>query len=183
MEWNQKIIKADDSLWHLMTSPCLDSPDHSGRNSPSGWHQGAPPANNNNNKVKTETDSNDIERVQKAAMRLIMGNRYQGYKEALKHMSLDSLKERREKMALRFIQKSLKQDTFSRLFPLNLNHHLMRKRNPEKYSVNIAKTERYRKSAVPFLQRLLNDDYAKQKKNLKCLLQVNIDVFDNVPIT
>ena len=125
----------------------------------------------------TETDSNDIERVQKAAMRLIMGNRYQGYKEALKHMSLDSLKDRREKMALRFIQKSLKQESFSRLFPLNLNHHLMRKRNPEKYSVNIAKTERYRKSAVPFLQRLLNDDYAKQKKNLKCLLQVNIDVF------
>ena len=131
----------------------------------------------------TETDSNDIERVQKAAMRLIMGNRYQGYNEALKHMSLDSLRERREKMALRFIQKSLKHETFSRLFPLNFNDHLMRKRNPEKYSVNIAKTERYRKSAVPFLQRLLNDDYAKKKKDLKCLLQVNIDVFNNVPIT
>ena len=56
-------------------------------------------------------------------------------------------------------------------------------RNPEKYSVNIAKTERYKKSAVPFLQRLLNDDYAKKKKDLKCLLQVNIDVFNNVPIT
>ena len=114
----------------------------------------------------TVTDSNDIERVQKAAMRLIMGNRYQGYKEALKHMSLDSLKERREKMALRFIKKSLKQETFSKLFPLNNPNHLMRKRNPEKYAVNISKTERYRMSAVPYLQRLLNDDYALQKKNL-----------------
>ena len=112
-----------------------------------------------------------------------MGNRYQGYQEALKHMSLDSLKERREKMALRFIKKSLKQETFSKLFPLNKNNHLMRKRNPEKYSVIIANTERYRKSAVPFLQRLLDDDYAKQKKNIKCLLQVIIDVFNNVPIT
>ena len=114
----------------------------------------------------TVSDSNDIERVQKAAMRLIMGTKYQGYKEALSDMSLDSLKERRDKMALKFVKKSLKQATFSRLFPLNINDHLMRKRNPEKYSVNIAKTERYRKSAVPFLQRLLNEDYAMQKKTL-----------------
>ena len=131
----------------------------------------------------TETESNDIERVQKAAMRLIMGNRYQGYKEALEHMNLNSLKERREKMALRFIKKSLKHETFSKLFPLNKPNHLMRKRNPEKYAVNISKTERYRMSAVPFLQRLLNDDYARQKKNLKSLLQVNNDVIYNVPIT
>ena len=53
----------------------------------------------------TEADSNDIERVQKAAMRLMMGNNYQGYKEALRHMNLDSLKDRREKMALQFIKK------------------------------------------------------------------------------
>ena len=53
----------------------------------------------------------------------------------------------------------------------------------EKYAVNISKTERYKMSAVPFLQRLLNDDYAMQKKNLKSLLQVNNDVSYNVPIT
>ena len=44
------------------------------------------------------------------------------------------------------------------------------------YAVTNANTERYRKSAVPFLQRLLNDDYARQKKELKCLLQVNNDI-------
>ena len=104
-------------------------------------------------------DSNDIERVQKAAMRLIMGTRYQGYREALKEMSLDSLEERRQKMALKFVKKSLKQENFSRSFPLTFNNHLMKKRNPEKYAVNSAKTERYRRSAVPFLQRLLNEDY------------------------
>ena len=59
----------------------------------------------------------------------------------------------------------------------------MRKRNPEKYVVNYCNTERYGRSAVPFLQRLLNEDYAKQKKDLKCLLQVNNDIFNNVPIT
>ena len=131
----------------------------------------------------TEADSNDIERVQKAAMRLIMGNNYQGYKKALRHMNLDSLKDRREKMALQFIKKSLRQETFSKLFPLNRNNHLMSKRNPEKYVVNHSNTERYGRSAVPFLQRLLNEDYVKQKKDLKCLLQVNNDISYNVPIT
>ena len=50
----------------------------------------------------TQTDCSDIERVQKAAMRVIMGTRYQGYEEALKFMKIDSLKERRLKMALSF---------------------------------------------------------------------------------
>ena len=79
-------------------------------------------------------------------------------------------------MALNFAKKSLKLDKFSELFPLNNAKHLMKKRNPEKYSVTNANTERYRKSAVPFMQRLLNDDFARQKKDLKCLLQVNNDI-------
>ena len=124
----------------------------------------------------TGADSDDIERVQKAALRLNMGNSYQGYKQALQHMKLDSLKERRKKMALSFAKKSLKLDNFSKFFPLNKPMHLMTKRNPDKYAVNSANTERYRRSTVPFLQRLLNEDYAKQRRDLKCLLQVNNDV-------
>ena len=124
----------------------------------------------------TQANCDDIERVQKAALRLIMGERYQGYKQALEHLNLDSLKERRKKMALSFAKKSLKLEKFSRFFPLNNAKHLMTKRNPDKYAVNSAKTERYRRSTVPFLQRLLNEDYAKQRKDLKCLLQVNNDV-------
>ena len=119
----------------------------------------------------------------RAALRLIMGKDYQGYNQALEHMNLDSLKERREKMALTFAKKSLKLDKFSNFFPLNKAKHLMTKRNPDKYVVNGAYTERYRRSSVPFLQRLLNEDYARQKKELKCLLQVNNDVHLNVPIT
>ena len=48
------------------------------------WHSGL-----------TESDNKDIERVQKAAVRIFMGNKYQGYQEALKILKLDSLKERR----------------------------------------------------------------------------------------
>ena len=105
-----------------------------------------------------------------------MGKNYKGYKEALAHMNLESLRDRREKMALTFAKKSLKMENFSKLFPINHPEHLMKKRNQEKYVVTKANTERYRKSAVPFLQRLLNEDYSKQKKDLNCMLQVNNDI-------
>ena len=127
--------------------------------------------------------SKDIERVQKAAVKIIMGNKYQGYEQALKFLKLDSLKERRLKMALRFAKRSLKLEQFSKLFPLNDTSHLMTMRNPERYIVNVSNTERYKKSAVPFLQRLLNEDYLKQKKDLTRLLQVNNGVVYNAPIT
>ena len=61
------------------------------------WHSGL-----------TESDTKDIERVQKAAVKIFMGNKYQGYEQALKFLKLDSLKERRVKMALRFAKRLLK---------------------------------------------------------------------------
>ena len=71
----------------------------------------------------TKADSDDIERVQKAAVRLILGEKYQGYKDALQKMNLESLRERRVKMALNFAKKSLKLENFSKLFPLNHTKH------------------------------------------------------------
>ena len=136
------------------------------------WHSGL-----------TECDTKDIERIQKAAVRIFMGNRYQGYEEALKFLKLDSLKERRVKMALNFAKRALKLEHFSKLLPLNESNHVMRKRNPERFVVNGSNTERHRRSAVPFLQRLLNQDYKKQKKDLSDLLQVNNGVCFNAPIT
>ena len=134
------------------------------------WHSGL-----------TEADTKDIERVQRAAVKIFMGNKYQGYEQALKFLKLDSLKERRLKMALTFAKRSLKLENFSKLFPLNESDHLMSKRNPQKYVINISNTERHKKSAVPFLQKLLNEDYSKQKKNLSKLLHVNNGVLYNTP--
>ena len=131
----------------------------------------------------TQADCSDIERVQKAAMRVIMGTRYQGYQEALKFMKIDSLKERRVKMALSFVKKSLRQNIFSSLFPLNENAHQMNTRNPNKYVVKNGNTDRMKRSAVPFLQRLLNEDVNKQRKDLRKLLQVNNGICFNAPIT
>ena len=44
---------------------------------------------------------------------------------------IDSLKERRVKMALSFAKKSLRQDSFPSVFPLNESVHQMKTRNPD----------------------------------------------------
>ena len=61
--------------------------------------------------------------------------KYEGYKQTLQYMNLESLKERRKNMALKFAKKSLKLVKFSEFFPLNNAKHLMKKRNQEKYVV------------------------------------------------
>ena len=98
-------------------------------------------------------------------------------------MKIDSLKERRVKMALSFVKKSLRQNIFSSLFPLHENAHQMNTRNPNKYVVKNGNTDRMKRSAVPFLQRLLNEDVNKQRKDLRKLLQVNNGICFNAPIT
>ena len=123
----------------------------------------------------TESDSKDIERIQKAAVKLIMGKNYEGYSNSLSFLKLDSLHKRRKMNALKFAKKSVTNSNFSNFFPRHPGGHAMRTRYPEKYVVNKAHTERYRKSAVPYLQRPLNEDYNKEKI-ITSLLQVNNDV-------
>ena len=60
------------------------------------------------------------------------------------------------KLNLKFAKGCLKIDKLSPMFLLNEVNHEMEKRNVMKYKVNQAKTERYKESSIPYLQRLLN---------------------------
>ena len=50
----------------------------------------------------------------------------------------------------------------------------MEKRNQGKFYVNNAKTERYKNSTIPFMQRLLNKYEANVKCSLKSLSSVSV---------
>ena len=102
----------------------------------------------------TKENRQDLERVQKAALKVILGKDYKDYDDALKLSKLQSLEQRREVISLRFVKNSLKNANFSKLFPLTKANHVMNVRNPFKYHVNKANTERYRRSTVPYLQRI-----------------------------
>ena len=117
-------------------------------------------------------DKQDLERVQKAAVKVILGKNYQNYKKALGELKLESLDERREAMAMKFVKKSLDNSNFSKLFPLREIKHGMRVRKSEKYTVKSSKTKRHSDSAVPYLQKLLNKDYIEKRQSLKRLLEI-----------
>ena len=104
----------------------------------------------------TEEECRNIERIQKVALRIILQEDYLDYASALKLCGLDSLRDRRTKLSFSFAKKCLTSDKSSDLFPLNVK--TVNTRPHEKYHVMHAKTERLAKSAVPYLQRLLNSN-------------------------
>ena len=98
-----------------------------------------------------------MERVQKAALKVILRSDYKDYEDALRLTGLQSLDKRREMIGLRFVKNSLKEANLSKLFPLKKINHVMSVRNPLKYQINKANTKRYKKSSIPYLQGLLKE--------------------------
>ena len=71
-------------------------------------------------------------------------------------LELETLRIRREKLCLSFAKKCLKSQRHSALFPVEPVTHNHQLRNVELFTVNYARTEKYRKSAIPYMQRKLN---------------------------
>ena len=103
----------------------------------------------------TNEEKSDLERVQKVATKIILQERYTNYDQALKHLNLDYLTARRDKLCLKFATKCLKHEKTKDMFPLNVqtDHDI---RQTQKYHVQFANTNRLRDSAIPQLQRALN---------------------------
>jgi hypothetical protein len=110
----------------------------------------------------TEENMQDIERVQKTALRIILGQKYKSYENALQQLSMQSLKERRDKLCIDFALRTRKNSKMKDMFPLNKNKASMKTRNNEKYEVQSAKTNRQHKSTIPFMQRMLNAHHRKK---------------------
>ena len=121
----------------------------------------------------TKENRQDLERIQKAALRVILKSDYENYEKALEMSGLQSLDDRRDVMSLRFAKNCLRNTNFSKLFPKNKLKHDMKKRNTSKYVVKRANTERLKRSSIPFMQNQLNSDNKKRKldlNNLHCEL-------------
>ena len=97
-----------------------------------------------------------LERVQKVSLKIILGPVYVNYQSALSGLELETLRIRREQLCLSFTKKRLKSQRHSVLFPVEPVTHNHQPRNVELFTVNYARTEKYRKSAIPYMQRKLN---------------------------
>ena len=108
----------------------------------------------------------DLERVQKSASKIILGRNFLNYKNALKVLNIDNLQERRKKICLKFAKNCLKNDKVKDLFPKNDQPIKMNLRNQRKYKIKKIRTERYKKSSLPYMQNLLNIEELKKRKEM-----------------
>ena len=109
------------------------------------------------NSTITQEEVEDIERVQKVAVRIILKDDYTTYANALEYLNLETLQVRRHSLCLRFAKQCLKNEKMAEMFPQNPGYNA-KVRYSEKYEVKFANNNRLRDSSIPYLQRLLNED-------------------------
>ena len=105
----------------------------------------------------TKENSDNIERIQKIVLRIIMDEDYSDYHHACLTLNVQTLSTRRTKLCLSFALKCLKSENHRHLFKLNTHANL---RNPEKFDVPYAHTTRYFNSPKLYLTRLLNNHFS-----------------------
>ena len=113
----------------------------------------------------TQEERDDLERIQKAAVKVITNHSYERYEEALNVLNMKTLSQRRDQMSLKFAKNCLKNEKVKNFFPIN--NIIKRTRNPEKFKVNFARTKRYENSTIPTLQRMLNNEELQNKNILR----------------
>ena len=110
----------------------------------------------------TQENVDDLERVQKSAIKVILNENYKGYVQGLAQLGLENLSSRREQLCLTFALRCTKSEKMKHMFPLNPKSHLMNTRVQGKYKVYHANTDRYKDSAIIYMQKLLNENELKQ---------------------
>ena len=110
-----------------------------------------------------------LERVQKSALKVILGKRYTTYSDALKKLNIETLEDRRKSLCLKFAKKCLQVEKLKKLFPKNVKKNTRLKRGSDKFKVNKSLTTRYKNSAIPQMQRMLNLHEKKRQLDLQSI--------------
>ena len=115
----------------------------------------------------TKSQSNQIERVQRCALHVILGENYHSYEQARNLLNVDKLSIRRSNLCLKFAKKAEKHAKFSKWFCPDKRLPDVNTRNNKiklKYKPVPFKKVRYKKSPIPYITQILNDYYSKKKK-------------------
>ena len=106
----------------------------------------------------TLEQSVQIERLQKSALSVILGHKYESYEKALELTGLKRLSFRREQICTKFIVKNMKSE--KPLFTVTKKSHNTRS-IPGLVDEIQCRTQAFFNSSIPYLARLYN-------KNMKC---------------
>lgn len=104
------------------------------------------------NPAISKSEISQIERVQKTALAVILGKNYNSYEEALDVLKLSSLEDRRLEICKTFARKSQQHEKFQNWYTYS-DEPSVETFKPVPY-----RTLRYKKSPLPYLTDLLNED-------------------------
>ena len=110
------------------------------------------------NAALSQVEKKDIERVQKTALHIILGDSYHSYVNALDIVKLETLEARRHKLCLKFARKAAAHPKHSNWFRLNMNTVNTRQEKPL-YCPVYSNHDRFDRSPLAYLTNLLNDDH------------------------
>jgi hypothetical protein len=99
---------------------------------------------------------------------------YVSYEAALEMCGLETLEARRETRSLSFAQKCTRHVTNHTMFPPNPSTDTHNVRSREVYLVNKARTETYKQSTIPTLQRRLNQEEARRREETSIIVQCSL---------
>ena len=118
----------------------------------------------------TLAENYQIERVQKCALYVIMGDSYNGYDETLIALEVEKLSGRRSKLCLKFAKRAEKHPKYQNWFvpadefiPPTVTTRSDKTFVETKYKPVPTRTDRYKGSPLPFLTDILNEYYVRKK--------------------
>ena len=108
----------------------------------------------------TKYESRQIERVQRSAFYIILGEEYKDYENALNILKRETLNERRVKLCEKFARKTVRNPNYANWFCPN-NRLPNTRGNKSRSTFNLkpvnTRTYRFEKSPIPYMTKLLND--------------------------
>ena len=103
----------------------------------------------------TQKQRKDIERVQKTALHIMLGNKYSDYRNALQTVNLTALESRREDICTKFAKKAEKHPKFRNWFRTKQDKPNTRQKMDRYYPV-YTNHDRFERSSISYLTKLLN---------------------------
>ena len=108
----------------------------------------------------SQAEKFDLERIQKTACHIILGQKYESYSNALQLLELDTLEYRRNLLSLQFALKAEKHEKFQFWFKAN-EKKINTRQSISKYCNVIANHKRFEQSPLSYLTNLLNNYHSK----------------------
>ena len=113
----------------------------------------------------SKLESKQIERVQKTAFYVILGDKFNSYDQSLETLSSDTLQDRRSKLCLNFAMKAINHPKYNTWFSKSEPEPYHPKPNtrapevvPTKLKPVPCRTDRFRDSPIPYLTQILNEN-------------------------